>query len=252
MTEENNEITPINKQEEEAVTEEFADLFTDEIRSALEDALKDMVNPVDIYVFIDSKDKNCRYCAVTKKFIEFMSEASPKDKNGNGKLLKVHVLDKSNPNDTEMFKKFSVERVPTVAFIEGKIRWTGAPLGEEIRALVETIVRLSTGESGLSSETIEAIKNQIDGNVKIETIVTPSCPYCPYAALMANMVAYEACKAGKCNILSETVEAYENQDIADKYQVMSVPTIAINENVEFIGVPYEENFIQAIIEKQKK
>ncbi|MBP1356946.1 MAG: thioredoxin family protein [Sulfolobus sp.] len=231
--------------------EEFADLFTDEIRSALEDALKDMKQPVDIYVFIDTKDKNCRYCAVTKKFIEFMAEASPK--NGNeGRLLKVHALDKANPRDLETFKKFNVERVPTVAFLEGQIRWTGAPLGEEIRALVETIVRFSSGESGLSPETIEAIKTQIDGIVKIETIVTPSCPYCPYAALMANMVAYEACKAGKCNILSETVEAYENQDIAEKYQVMSVPTIAINENVEFIGVPYEENFIQAIIEKQKK
>ncbi|BDB97091.1 protein disulfide oxidoreductase [Saccharolobus caldissimus] len=230
--------------------EEYAELFSDEVRSALQDALKDMKNNVDVYVFIDSADENCQYCAVTKKFMEFIASAAPKDSNGDS-LLKIHVIDRSNEEDKRLFKEFKVDRIPTVAFYKGYIRWTGAPLGEEIRALVETIVRLSQGESGLSTETIEAIRNKLNGEVKIETVVTPSCPYCPYAALMAHMVAFEACKAGKCNVLSDVIEAYENQDIAEKYQVMSVPTIAINGSVEFIGVPYEENFINSILEKQK-
>ncbi|BFH73251.1 thioredoxin family protein [Sulfurisphaera javensis] len=230
--------------------EEFAELFTDEVKQALVDALKDMKNPVDIYVFIDSKDQHCHYCEVTKKFLEFMSDAAPKSSDGKS-LAVVHVVDRADPNSSELFKDFRVERVPTVAFMKGYLRWTGAPLGEEIRALVETVVRLSLGESGLSQETINAIKTKLNGYVKIETVVTPSCPYCPYAALMAHMVAYEACKAGKCNVESDVVEAYENQDIAEKYQVMSVPTVAINESVEFIGVPYEENFINSLLEKQK-
>ena len=230
--------------------EEFEELFTDEVKEALEDALKDMKNPVDIYVFIDSNDSECHYCDVTKRFLLFMRDAAPKDSTGKSKL-KVHVVDRADPSSSTLFKEFKVERVPTVAFIKGYLRWTGNPLGEEIRALVETTVRLSIGESGLSEETINAIKEKLNGWVKIETVVTPSCPYCPYAALMAHMVAFEACKAGKCNVLSDVVEAYENQDIAEKYQVMSVPTIAINESVEFIGVPYEEQFINAILEKQR-
>jgi hypothetical protein len=64
------------------------------------------------------------------------------------------------------------------------------------------------------------------------------------------MVAYEACKVNKCNVISDVVEAYENQDIAEKYQVMSVPTVAVNGSVEFVGVPYEENFITTLLEKQ--
>jgi hypothetical protein len=67
---------------------------------------------------------------------------------------------------------------------------------------------------------------------------------------MAHMVAYEACKVNKCNVISDVVEAYENQDIAEKYQVMSVPTVAVNESVEFVGVPYEDNFITTLLEKQ--
>ena len=230
--------------------EEFAELFTDEVKQALQDALKDMKNPVDVYVFINSLDEHCHYCDVTKRFLEFMSAAAPK-KDGKS-LLQIHVVDKANQNDLQVFKDFNIERVPTVAFVKGYIRWTGAPLGEEIRALVETAVRLSLNESGLSQETINAIKEKLNGFVKIETVVTPSCPYCPYAALMAHMVAYEACKAGKCNVLSDVVEAYENQDIAEKYQVMSVPSVAINGSVEFIGVPTEENFIASILEKQNQ
>jgi len=230
--------------------EEFAELFTDEVKQALADALKDMKNPVDVYVFIDSNDSHCNYCEVTKKFLLFMSDAAPKDSDGKSKLV-VHIVDRADSSSSKLFNEFNVQRIPTVTFMKGYLRWSGSPLGEEIRALVETAVRLSMGESGLSQETINAIKEKLNGQVKIETVVTPSCPYCPYAALMAHMVAYEACKAGKCNVISDVVEAYENQDIAEKYQVMSVPAVAINESVEFIGVPYEEQFINTILEKQK-
>ena len=230
--------------------EEFAELFTDEVREALVDALKDMKNPVDVHVFIDSNDPHCHYCEVTKKFLLFMSDAAPKGNDAKS-LLRVYIYDRSDPSSASAFKEFNVERVPTVAFYKGYLRWTGAPLGEEIKALVETTVRLSIEDSGLSEETKAAIKEKLNGRVKVETIVTPSCPYCPYAALMAHMVAYEACKAGKCNVISDVVEAYENQDVAEKYQVMSVPTVAVNESVEFIGVPYEDNFITTLLEKQR-
>ncbi|NON63313.1 thioredoxin family protein, partial [Acidianus sp. RZ1] len=205
---------------------------TDDVKEALKDALKDMKNPVDVYVFIDSNDKACNYCSLTEKLMNFVSDATPKV---DGKsLLNVNVIDKSK--DPGLFAEFNVSRVPTVAFMKGFIRWTGAPVGEEIRALVETIVRLSQGDSGLSSETVSALKEKLNGKVRVEVIVTPSCPYCPYAALLSHMIAYEACKMDKCNVISEVVEAYENQDIAEKYQVMSVPTLAVNESVEFIGV----------------
>ncbi|AWR97333.1 glutaredoxin [Acidianus sulfidivorans JP7] len=227
--------------------EEYAELFTNEVKDALKDALKDMKDPVDVYVFVDSNDKACNYCEVTQKLMLFISDAAP-TKDGKS-LLNVHIIDRAK--NQEEFSEFQVTRVPTVAFLKGYIRWTGAPLGEEIRALVETIVRLSQGESGLSQETLNALKEKLNGKVKVEVVVTPSCPYCPYAALLSHMVAYESCKLNKCNIISEVVEAYENQDIAEKYQVMSVPTVAVNESVEFIGVPNEENFISTILEKQK-
>jgi glutaredoxin-like protein len=230
--------------------EEYEEFFSDEVKNALAEALRDMKNPVNIYVFTDSNDRGCRYCEITERFLKFVAENSPESSIDGKKLLKVQVIDRNK--DIQRFETFKVTRVPTVIVYDKNIRWTGAPLGEEVRALIETIIRISQGESGLSNSTKYLIRKKLNGNVLIETIVTPSCPYCPYAALMAHMIAYEACLVGKCNVMSDVVEAYENQDIAEKYGVMSVPTIAINGNVEFIGVPYEDTFIQTILEKQKE
>ena len=66
------------------------------------------------------------------------------------------------------------------------------------------------------------------------------------------MFAYEAHRNGNKRFVSEIVEAYENPDIADKYNVMSVPAIAINGVLAFVGVPYEEDFVERIIEIVKK
>ncbi|BCU68227.1 glutaredoxin [Sulfolobales archaeon HS-7] len=226
--------------------EEYSELFNEEMKNALVEALKDMKEQVEVYVFTDSKNRECRYCDLTVKLMEYVKDSSPKIDQGY--LLRVKVVDKEDPASQEVFKKFNVERVPTVAFLDGYLRWTGAPIGEEIRALIETIIRLSQRDSGLSPETVETLKT-LDREAKIETIVTPSCPYCPYAALTAHMVAYEAYRNNKPLIHSEVVEAYENPDIADKYQVMSVPTVAVNGTPKFIGVPQEDALVTAVIGK---
>ena len=231
------EVTPVDLSAVEQVRVEF----TEEDREALREALEDMVEPVDIYVFKASK---CPTCGEALKLVSTIVEEAP-ERPGKGKLLRLHVYDRDE--HSEFFNKFKVNRVPTVALVDGYVRWTGTPSGEEIRALVETIIRISEGESQLEESTKRKIREKLNNEVYIEVIVTPSCPYCPYAALLANMIAYEAWKAGKPLVIADTVEAYENMDIAYKYQVMSVPTIAINGIVTYIGVPHEEDFIERIL-----
>ncbi len=236
------EVTPVDMTAKEQVKIEL----TEEDREALREALEDMVNPVDIYVFLDSEAK-CPTCGETLKLAKIIEEESPV-RNGQ-KLIRLHVYYKGK--DSEAFKKYRIERTPTFALVDGYVRWTGTPSGEELRAVIETIIRISEGDSQLEDSTRKRIREQLESEAYIEVIVTPSCPYCPYAALLANMLAYEAWKLGKPLIIADTVEAYENMDIAYKYQVMSVPTIAINSVVAFIGVPYEEDFIERVISLSK-
>jgi glutaredoxin-like protein len=224
------------------VTHRFYELdLSEEFRRELRETLAEMIHPVSASVFLARS--GCGACSDTLALMKAIEEEAPV-KNGE-KLFKLNVYWREEPSHAEAFKRERVERVPTVSFIEGLARWTGIPAGEEIRALVEVIMRISERESGLEDTTKSELK-RLKGRVHIEVIVTPSCPYCPYAVLLSHMFAYEAYVQGNPVILSEAVEAYENPDIADKYGVMSVPSIAINGQLVFVGVPYEEDFINYV------
>jgi len=213
-------------------------LTKDDIQT-LSEILSEMKEPVEIYTFVGER---CRYCNNTIKLIEIISNSAPVR---DGKPLIRHIVARKGQDD-DLFRRFNVSRVPTVAMIEGFIRYTGMPAGEEVNGLIETILRMSTGESGLEEETVEQL-SALKGRVHIEVVVTPTCPYCPYAALMANMFAYISYLSGNKAIIADTVEAYENPDIADKYNVFSVPAIAINGKVEFIGLPTEQALLDAVV-----
>lgn len=205
----------------------------------LNEILNEMRDPVEIFTFVG---EGCRYCNNTVKLIEIISNSAPVR---DGKPLIRHTVARKGQDD-DLFQRFNVSRIPTVAMIEGFIRYTGMPAGEEVNGLIETILRISAGETGLEDDTVEQL-SALKGRVHIEVVVTPTCPYCPYAALMANMFAYASYVNGNKAIIADTVEAYENPDIADKYNVFSVPAIAINGKVEFIGLPTEQALLDAVV-----
>ena len=212
----------------------------EETRDAIRQALSDMESKVDLLIFTS---RECRYCDEMLKIVNILVEESPSKNDTKLLSVKVYKLEES----PDVFRKYSINRTPTLVLLDGNIRYLGVPSGEELKGLVETIIRISQKDSGLERETIEKIK-EIDNPVKIEVIVNPQCPYCPYAALISNMFAFAAKENGKEDFITYIVEAYENPDIADKYNVMTVPAIVINGVLAFVGVPYEEEFIERIIE----
>ncbi len=214
--------------------------LTEDFMRELRETLLDMKGRVELELFLGP---NCETCSDTYKLVKAIADASPPI-NG-GRMIKLSVYDSTNPDHARAFRERGVDRIPSLLLLNGQIRYLGIPAGEEIRALVETIIRISEKESGLEETTKREISRIKDKRVVIETIVTPSCPYCPYAVLLANMFAFESFKNGG-SIYSHVVEAYENPDIADMYGVMSVPAIAVNGNLVFVGVPYEEDFIEYI------
>ncbi|MCE4606972.1 MAG: thioredoxin family protein [Desulfurococcales archaeon] len=208
--------------------------LSDDEENDTRETLSEMVDPVEIHVFVSN---NCSTCEETMKLAEFIKDSAPE-----GKII-VKVFDKAK--NQAIFEKEGVRRVPTVTLLDGAIKYTGIPAGEEFRGFIETIMRISEGESGLEDETAEKLAN-LSKNIYVEVIVTPPCPYCPYAALLSNMFAFESWKKGSGKYVSDIVEAYENPDMADRYNVQSVPTIAINDVKVFIGLPVEEDFINYV------
>ena len=201
---------------------------------------RDLKEEVDIKIFMDDivhpdNPDQKEYNDFAMQFISELNNIDPKIK------FERYTL------SHDIAKELNLMTSPTIllGYNKGyKIIYNGAPLGYEASGFLETITLISRGESGLSNENKKLLA-EIDKDTKIQVFVTPSCPYCPSAVLLSNRIAIE----GKGKISSECVESYENQKLAQLYNVSSVPQQVINGDIKSvtIGVQPEKNFVFQVL-----
>ncbi len=211
-----------------------------EVRSQLRDIFsKELVNPVSLRLF--SQAIGCESCQITEELLKELVEVEPEK-------IKLEIY--SPLVDRDISNVYQVERVPTIV-IEGDkdygIRYIGLPAGLEFTTLVQGIVQVSKREPRLSEKTIEILKT-IDQPMEIMVFVTTSCGYCPSAAITAMNFALAS-----DYIRALIVDASENMDLAERFQVVGVPKIVINKGlVEFVGAQPENNFLGYVISAYEK
>lgn len=207
------------------------EIITEDIRKILKDKFKDLKDEVNIEVF--TKDGvNDVFNEAAISFIEALSETS-----GN---IKSHFYKIGE----EQSEKRNVLRSPTILIAPDKysIRYTGAPVGEEGRSLVMSIIMVSTGKTIISDDSRKRLK-RLKEKRHVRVFISPTCPYCPQQVLYAVCSAIEK----KDLISSEAVEIYENKDLAEKYGAMAVPTTYVGETFIAAGLQPEEYFIESLI-----
>ncbi len=130
--------------------------------------------------------------------------------------------------------------------VEGKkdcgIRFFGAPAGYEFSTLVEDIIAVGTGTLPISEASKEELA-KLSKSAHIQVFVTPSCPYCPRTVHTAHMLALASGK-----ITAAMVMAPEFPHLANRYGVMAVPKVIINEKTSFEGAVPEEEFVNFLIQ----
>jgi glutaredoxin-like protein len=146
--------------------------------------------------------------------------------------------------------RYNVRRAPaTVVTLEGDgqspaLKFYGLPSGYEFSALLNDISDIANSHpSSLSTTTIDEAK-KVRSKVHIQVFVTPTCPYCPKAVRTAHQLSM----ANPEMIDSEMIESMEFPELSERYSVMAVPKIVINENVEFEGALPEQMFLSKIKE----
>ncbi|MCS6875368.1 MAG: thioredoxin family protein [Aquificaceae bacterium] len=211
-----------------------------EVRSQLRDIFsKEMKEPVNLKLFTQAI--GCETCGVAEDLLKELVNIEPEK-------IKLEVY--SPVLDKEVSQKYGIERVPTLV-IEGDrdygIRYLGLPAGLEFTTLVQGVVQVSKREPKLSDKTIELLKT-IDIPMEIMVFVTTSCGYCPAAAITAMNFAIAS-----DNIRASIVDASENTDLAQIYQVVGVPKIVINKGVaEFVGAQPENSFLGYVMSAYEK
>ncbi|HHR85866.1 MAG TPA: glutaredoxin, partial [Candidatus Acetothermia bacterium] len=98
----------------------------------------------------------------------------------------------------------------------------------------------------LAPETKDALAHLAEP-VHIQVFVTPSCPYCPKAVRMAHMMAMESDK-----VTADMVMANEFPQLSNKYNVMAVPKVVINEDTSFEGAIPEDDYVSFVAQATTK
>jgi alkyl hydroperoxide reductase subunit F len=208
---------------------ELLDAQTKQDLTALLDQLP---RPVNMIFF--TKEKDCPHCQEQQHVLSEIAALSSKI------TLTVYDMVK----DSIAAAKYGIARTPATVIVSTRdhgVRLYGVTAGYEFSSLVETIMMVSTGASGLSPE-IEAIVKAIDQPVHLEVMVTLTCPYCPRAVHAAFQLAMVSDQ-----IRADAVDSGEFPDLSQRYDVSSVPKTVINEKYSFTGaIPVESVYLEIL------
>ena len=139
-------------------------LIQESDKPIIKEKLSAMKSDVTLRYF--TQEIECEYCRETHELLAEVAELEPR--------IKLQVFD--FVRDTAEAAKFRIDKIPATVVANGndsRIRFYGIPAGYEFASLLEAIVMVSRGESGLSPESKEVVK-QINAPVHLQVFVTPT------------------------------------------------------------------------------
>ncbi len=188
----------------------------------------------NVTLIVFTQELECEYCKETRELVEELAGLSDK--------IKYEIYNFAI--DKEKVSEYGIDKIPAIVVKGARdygIRFYGIPAGYEFTTLIEDIIDVSNGESGLLNQTKEKIKT-VDKPVHIQVFVTPTCPYCPSVVRTAHKMAIE-----NPLIRADMIEVIEFPHLAHKYGVMGVPKVVINDKISFEGALPEPHFLQHVL-----
>lgn len=218
-------------------------VLDEKIKEDVKGMFKDLKEQVKLIVFtqdglIKVPGIECETCKDNRTLMEEIASLSDK--------ISIEVYD--FVKDKDKAEQYKIDKIPATIVLGQKdhgIRLYGMPTGYEFPTLLNAINLVSTANSELSNETKEKL-TILSKPVHIQVFVTLTCPYCSSAVVTAHQMALE-----NDNVKADMVNAQEFPQLAQKYNVFSVPKIVINETAQFEGSLPENAFVQKIVESVK-
>jgi glutaredoxin-like protein len=198
----------------------------------------ELTNPVKLIMFTQTIE--CQFCKETRQIIQEVADLSDK--------ITAEIY--NFVTDKAVADMYGIDKIPATAILrveDGEdrdfgIRFYGIPSGYEFTSIIEDIMDVSKGQSGLMPKTIESVASLVEP-VHFQVFVTPTCPYCPQAVRLAHKLAIESDL-----IRSDMIEAIEFPQLANRYSVYGVPRTVINETVHQEGAVPEPMMLAKLME----
>ena len=143
-------------------------LLREEDRQHLLKEFEALQNPIKLLMF--TQELECQYCRETRMIAEEVAELS------DAISLEVYNF----VTDKEVAQQYDIDKIPAIAVLRGGdepkdygIRYFGIPSGYEFSSLIEDVMMVSRGESGLSEAT-KSLVAKLTKPVHIQVFVTPT------------------------------------------------------------------------------
>lgn len=215
----------------------------DKYREIIKKEMAKLTKPVRLKVFTSqtaqpdgTKIRACMDCG------QFMSLLRVYEENSNG-MLTIEEL--SIDDHPEFAKKYDIQRVPTILFIDDNgteyIRYLAAPQGGEIQPFVQALF-VFAGAPNYYEAAIKQNLGRIEPST-IKVMITESCPYCPSVVSTASQFALAS--GGK--IRTVVIDIIANPDIGQYYDAAGVPYTVINDKKTLVGMVGANEIIRELI-----
>jgi hypothetical protein len=147
-------------------------MLSEQDREAVGNRLRALIQPVRLVYFTEGRGgliipgRECRYCGETQRLLEDVAGCSPQ--------LTLEVHDRIT--EPGAFASHGVDKVPGLAVIGAQdygVRYYGLPAGYELGTLLDIIVDVGRGTTGLTADTRAAL-SALPADVWLQVFVTPS------------------------------------------------------------------------------
>jgi len=210
--------------------ERIQQAVTEQAQARLRELFGKMPHEIPLILFT-RPGKNEAYSEAARQVIRAIREMAPK--------VSLREFDLGH----DLAQTNGVTQAPTLLFDPGrfKIRWLGAPLGEEGQTFVEALFMMGYGLSGLSEQSLKILE-KLDSPREIKLFVSPTCPYCPHQAVNALKAAVE-----RPDLISlEIIDIQANPELTERYAAHGVPMAYANDQLIAQGAQPEELFISSL------
>lgn len=135
--------------------------------------------------------------------------------------------------NSELENKIKIERAPVIAILDNEgnfsgIKYATIPGGHELNSFILAMYNVAGPGQKLEEETLRKIFN-LKEKLNIKIGISLNCTKCPETVQAAQRVAVE-----NSNIDLEVIDVFTFKEFKEKYDIMSVPAMIINnENIYF-------------------
>ena len=184
--------------------------------------------------------------------VSIVDETNPKSIELRDLVLDITDLgDKVNSEiynkgeNVEIEAKINADKFPVVGLLDSNknyvgVKFHGVPGGHELNSFLLAIYNVGGPGQQIAETTLENIK-KIDKKTNVKVCVSLSCHLCPDVVVGAQRIA-----SINENIEAEMIDIANFKEIKDKFKVMSVPAVIINDEKLYFGAKKIDELIELI------